>query len=197
MMFQNFHPLGSEVIATCNVGCFVGEVMTTLAITTWTAVIWAMLSSVTRERVTTARVRSMLSTCVSMLSRYGVTVHVCVVRGVTHIVFSRTTDIRLRLPLHYFWLSSCRHYWPGRIFSARHLHIYALCGIIYRPWHRHQIEGTHGFSFLLCWSHTVANIWRMGLWMQFATNSQWSQIDRQTFVGGRKHSRSFMWCCKY
>ena len=53
-----------------------------------------------------------------------------------------------------------------------------------------------GFSSW-CFSHTVANTWRMGLRMQFATNSQWSQSDRQTFVGVRKHSRSFMGCCKY
>ena len=37
----------------------------------------------------------------------------------------------------------------------------------------------------------VANIWRMGLRMQFATNRN----DRQIFVGVRKHSRSFMWRC--
>ena len=53
------------------------------------------------------------------------------------------------------------------------------------------------FLIMLCWSHTVANIWRMGLRMQFAINSQCSQSDRQTFLGVRKHSRSFVWCCEY
>ena len=39
----------------------------------------------------------------------------------------------------------------------------------------------------------VANIWRMGLRMQFATNCN----DRQIFVGVCKHSRSFVWRCEY
>ena len=50
------------------------------------------------------------------------------------------------------------------------------------------------------YSRPVANIWRMGLRMQFATNSQCSQSDRQTFVviaGVRKHSRSLVWSCEY
>ena len=37
----------------------------------------------------------------------------------------------------------------------------------------------------------VANIRRMGLRMQFATNRNDRKNDRQTFVGVRKHSRSF------
>ena len=45
---------------------------------------------------------------------------------------------------------------------------------------------------------TPRRIWlRMGLRMQFATNSQWSQGVRQTFVGVRKHSRSFTGCYEY
>ena len=39
----------------------------------------------------------------------------------------------------------------------------------------------------------AANIWRMGLRMQFATKRN----DRQIFVGVRKHSRSFVWRCEY
>ena len=41
----------------------------------------------------------------------------------------------------------------------------------------------------------VANIWRMGLRMQFATNRNDRKI--QIFVGVRKHSRSFVWRCEY
>ena len=42
--------------------------------------------------------------------------------------------------------------------------------------------------------HIVANIWRMGLRMQFATNRN----DRKMIlVGVRKHSRSFVWRCEY
>ena len=44
-----------------------------------------------------------------------------------------------------------------------------------------------------CWSYTVAKKWRMDLRMEFAM----IQCDRQTFVGVRKHSRSFMLCCQY
>ena len=43
----------------------------------------------------------------------------------------------------------------------------------------------------------VANIWRMGLRMQFATNRNDRKNDRQIFVGVRNHSRSFVWYCEY
>ena len=63
--------------------------------------------------------------------------------------------------------------------------------------HVDLLRHTHRHRGLLCWSHTVANIWRMRLRMQFSTNSQSSQSDRQTFVGVRKHSRSFVCSFEY
>ena len=42
----------------------------------------------------------------------------------------------------------------------------------------------------------VANIWRMGLRIQFATNRNDRKM-RQIFVGVRNHSRSFVWRCEY
>ena len=44
-------------------------------------------------------------------------------------------------------------------------------------------------------SHSGEYIWRICLRMQFATNSQWSQSDRQTFVGVRKARRTYSRLC--
>ena len=44
------------------------------------------------------------------------------------------------------------------------------------------------FGPSLIWVLITYIWWRMCLWMQITTNSQWSQGDGQTFVGVRKHS---------
>ena len=56
-----------------------------------------------------------------------------------------------------------------------------------------------GIHLQICYAALTPRwIWsQMVLRMQFATNSQWSQGDRQTFIGVRKHSRSFTVCHEY